>query len=93
MLNLRPNQASRWNSMKVETMPFTLLKRLRAAQLPLMIEDQEDIDKLVILKASELVEAAIPKMRRPSGLHRYDDPAVVLRVTDKGRAPMRAVSG
>jgi len=78
--------------MKVD-MPFTLLKRLRAAQFPLMIEDQEDIDKLVILKASDLIEAQIPKMRRPSGSHRYDDAAVVLRVTDKGRAPMRAVSG
>jgi hypothetical protein len=71
-------------------MPFTLLQRLRAAQLPLMIEDQEDIDKLVVLKATKLIEAEIPKMRRPSGAHRYDGPAVVLRVTERGRAPMRA---
>ena len=74
-------------------MPFTLLKRLRAAQLPLMVEDQEDIDKLVVLKATELIEAEIPRMRRPSGPHRYDDPAVVLRVTERGRAPMRAACG
>jgi hypothetical protein len=74
-------------------MPFTLLKRLRAAQLPLMVEDQEDIDKLAVLKATELIEAEIPKMCRPSGPHRYDDPAVVLRVTERGRAPMRAACG
>jgi hypothetical protein len=74
-------------------MPFTLLERLRSAQLPLMIEDQEDIDKLVVLKATELVEAQIPKMRRPSGTHRYDVPAVVLRVTKRGHASMRAARG
>jgi hypothetical protein len=74
-------------------MPFTLLKRLRAAQLPLMVEDQEDIDKLAVLKATNLIEAEIPKMRRPSGSRRYDDPAVVLRVTESGRAPMRAATG
>jgi hypothetical protein len=71
-------------------MPFRLLQRLRAAQLPLMIEDQDDIDKLVVLKATELIEAEIPKMLRPSGAHRYDDPAVVLRVTERGHAPMKA---
>ena len=53
-----------------------------------MIEDQEEIDKLVVLKATELIEAEIPKMRRPSGAYRYDGAAVVLRVTEKGRAPM-----
>jgi hypothetical protein len=74
-------------------MPFTLLKPLRAAQLPLMVEDQEDIDKLVVLKATEMIEADIPKMRRPSGTHRYDDPAVVLRVTERGSAPTRVACG
>ncbi|CAN7486835.1 hypothetical protein LJR130_003311 [Variovorax sp. LjRoot130] len=74
-------------------MPFTLLKRLRAVQLPLMVEDPEDIDKLAVLKATNLIEAEVPKMRRPSGPHRYDDAAVVLRVTERGRAPMRAACG
>ncbi len=67
-------------------MPFRLLERLFAAQLPLSVDDEEDIDKLFVLSATGMLEAEIPKLRRASGPNRYDGTAVVLRVTQQGMA-------
>ena len=67
-------------------MPFRLLERLFAAQFPLCVDDEEDIDKLFVLSATGMLEAEIPKRCRASGPHRYEGIAVVTRMTEQGRA-------
>jgi hypothetical protein len=67
-------------------MPYNLLQRLCTAKLPENIAQQEDIDKLQLLRQLGLVEADIPLATPERGGHSYVGNAIVMRVTPQGRA-------
>ena len=66
-------------------MPMQLLARLREAQLPMNVEDDEDIQKCEVLCAAKLIEAEIPPFR-PEGRTAYLSHATVTSVTPSGVA-------
>lgn len=70
-------------------MPFELLKRLCCAELPLKIEEQSEIDKLMVLMAAKLIEADLPPRRQERGHYCYTGSAIVMRVTPLGHAAMK----
>lgn len=73
-------------------MPYKLLERLCVAQTPLTIDDQADIDKLVVLKAAQLIEADLPPVQFGRGHYCYAAHAVVMRVTPKGWAAIEKLA-
>lgn len=66
-----------------------LLARLCAAEGPTEVFDQDDIEKLAVLRSAALVEADIPPVLVEDGFCRYTGPANLLRVTNEGRAAAR----
>jgi hypothetical protein len=72
------------------TMPMELLSRLCDATMPCYVSDEDEIEKLSVLRAAQLVEAEIPPMLEDGGLRWFSGPAVVHRVSRHGFA---AVSG
>ena len=66
-----------------------LLARLCAAEGPTEVFDQDDIEKLAVLRSSALVEADIPPLLVEDGCCRYTGPAILLTVTNEGRAAAR----
>jgi hypothetical protein len=66
-----------------------LLERLCAAEVPIQVFDQDDIEKLAVLRSAALVEADIPPMIVEDGCCRYMGPAILLKVTNEGRAAAR----
>ena len=71
-------------------MPMELLSRLCKAKMPCHVTDEDDIEKLSVLRAAQLVEADIPPMLEDGGLRWFAGAAVVHRVSEDGFA---AVSG
>lgn len=67
-----------------------LLSRLCKATMPCHLSDEDEIEKLSVLRAAQLVEAEIPPMLEDGGLRWFSGPAVVHRVSHHGFA---AVSG
>lgn len=65
-------------------MPMELLSRLCKASMPCRISDEDDIEKLVVLRAARLLEADIPSMVEDGGLRWYSGPALVHRVSEEG---------
>jgi hypothetical protein len=64
-----------------------LLKRLCCAQLPVNIDDDDDIEKCSVLRAAQLIEAEIPPiLHEDLGQAMYSGHATVMRVTTRGRA-------
>ena len=70
-------------------MPMKLLARLCAAEGPTEVFDQDDIEKLAVLRSAALVEADIPPLLVEDGCCRYTGPAILLTVTNEGRAAAR----
>jgi hypothetical protein len=67
-----------------------LLARLCAAEGgPTEVFDQDDIEKLAVLRSAALVEADIPALLVEDGCCRYTGPAILLKVTNEGRAAAR----
>lgn len=66
-------------------MPFELLRRLSAAEAPVVLSDLEDINMLRVLTAASMVEAEIPPVVEVEGHRTYAGPAKVWKVTAKGR--------
>jgi len=68
-------------------MPMQLLERLCCAQLPVNIDDDDDIEKCSVLRAAQLIEAEIPPiLHEDPGQAMYSGHATVMRVTARGRA-------
>lgn len=63
-----------------------LLAALCEARLPSTVLEPDDIEKLLVLKATGFVEAEIPPMLMDQQSYRYAAPAVVMKVTDRGFA-------
>jgi len=61
-----------------------LLAALCEARLPSAVLEPDDIEKLLVLKATGFVEAEIPPMLMDEKSYRYPAPAVVMKVTDRG---------
>ncbi|MDR6858721.1 hypothetical protein [Variovorax guangxiensis] len=71
-------------------MPMELLSRLCNATMPCHLSDEDEIEKLAVLRAAQLVEAEIPPMLEDGGFRWFSGPAVVYRVSHHG---VVAVSG
>ncbi|MDH6170853.1 hypothetical protein M2282_006033 [Variovorax boronicumulans] len=67
-------------------MPMTLLNRLCCTQLPLKIDDQDDIEKCNVLRTAQLIEADLPPVLHERGRTVYSGQATVMCVTAKGQA-------
>jgi hypothetical protein len=65
-------------------MPMRMLSRLCCAQLPLLIDDQEEIQMCEVLRSAGLIEADLPPVLYRRGHHVYAGQATVMRVTPKG---------
>lgn len=65
-------------------MPFQLLARLKATELPAEFTDTEDIDKVLLLCSLGLIEARIPPSMTQGSSWVYTAPAVVLALTPRG---------
>jgi hypothetical protein len=63
-----------------------LLAALCEARLPSTVLEPDDIEKLMVLKATGFVEAEIPPMLMDEESYGYTEPAVVVKVTDRGFA-------
>jgi len=63
-----------------------LLAALCEAHLPSTVFEPDDIEKLLVLKATGFVEADIPPMLMDEESYRYGAPATVIKVTDRGFA-------
>ena len=65
-------------------MPMELLQSLASRPLPIDIDDDEVVDKLMVLQDAQLISASIPQPEQlPSGLRNYK-PATVIAVTAEG---------
>ncbi|MDR6861323.1 hypothetical protein [Variovorax guangxiensis] len=71
-------------------MPMELLSRLCNATMPCHLSDEDEIEKLSVLRAAQLVEAEIPPMLEDGGFRWFSGPAIVHGVSPEGVA---AVSG
>ncbi|WP_422086769.1 hypothetical protein [Variovorax sp.] len=69
-------------------MPMQLLGRLCCAQLPLKIDDQDEILKCGVLRDAGLIEAELPPVAHQRGRTVYSGQATVMRVTLKGQAAL-----
>jgi hypothetical protein len=67
-------------------MPMQLLERLCEAQLPMAINDDEDIAKCDVLRTAKLIEAHVPPVLYELKRAMYSAPATVLRVTASGES-------
>jgi hypothetical protein len=63
-------------------MPLELLREIASKDLPLVVENEEKIDKLRVLKAAGMVTAQLPN----PGIH---GTATVLTITGLGRATLK----
>lgn len=68
---------------------MNLLARLCAAEAPIQVFDQDEIEKLSVLRSAALVEADIPPVIVKDGGCRYMGPAILRKVTDEGHAAAR----
>jgi len=73
-------------------MPMQLLERLSCAQLPLDIDEDDDIGKCRVLRAARLIEADIPPVLHLRGRTSYAGHATVMCVTASGMAAARTRS-
>jgi len=73
------------NGRAESVMPWQLLERLRCARLPARTDDDDEIDKLAVLRSAGLIDADLPLMRRGRGHHSYAGNAIVMRVTPQGQ--------
>lgn len=71
-------------------MPMNLLAQLCAGPVPVEVLDQDDIEKLVVLRSAAFVDADIPPVFVGGGSCCYAGPAVVTRVTERGFAAAKA---
>lgn len=71
-------------------MPMQLLKELCAAKLPFQVCDQEDIEKLGVLRAAGFVRAEIPPVIEDEAGVRFLGFALVFQVSDSGFAAAKA---
>lgn len=71
-------------------MPFQFLSRLCGTLLPARFEDPEDIHKLRVLRAAELVVADIPPTVYASSSTGYAFGAVAFSVTAQGHSAIRS---
>jgi hypothetical protein len=67
-------------------MPYQMLKFLATTSGPTVFEDPDDIERVLILRSAELVEADVPPtIGDENGCTRYAGAAVIHRVTAVGR--------
>ena len=67
-------------------MPYRMLKYLATATGPTILTEPDDIERVVLLRSAELVEADIPPtINSDDGHIRYAGAAVIHRVTAVGR--------
>lgn len=67
-------------------MPMQMLSRLCCARLPLLIDDQEEIQMCEVLRSAGLIEADLPPVLHQRGRAVYSGQATVMRVTPKGHS-------
>jgi hypothetical protein len=70
-------------------MPMQLLERLSCAQLPMDIDEDDDIGNCRVLRAARLIEADIPPVLHLRGRTSYAGHATVMCVTASGMAAAR----
>ena len=74
------------------TMPYELLERLRCTKLPIKIDDQDEIDKLLTLRTEGLIDADIPLSQERRGHHSWCGSAIVMQVTPRGQLVLKGRS-
>lgn len=67
-------------------MPMRLLSRLCCAQLPLKLDDQQEIQMCDVLRNAGLIEAELPPVLHERGRTVYAGQAIVMRVTPLGQS-------
>ena len=67
-------------------MPMRLLERLSCADLPVDLDENDDIEKCRVLRAARLIEADIPPVLHLRGRTSYAGHATVMCVTESGKA-------
>lgn len=67
-------------------MPMQLLCRLCCAELPLKLDDQEEIQKCELLRSAGLIEAELPPVIHERGRTVFSGQAIVMRVTPRGKS-------
>lgn len=70
-------------------MPMRLLERLCSADMPVTIDEHEEIEKCDLLRAAKLIEADLPPFMHHQGRTIYSGQATVLRVTARGEAALK----
>lgn len=70
-------------------MPMKLLRWLACVELPIEIEDQDEITMCRVLRDAHLIEAVLPPLLYGDRCTRYAGTAIVRRITDLGRAASR----
>lgn len=70
-------------------MPMDFLRRIKDAEFPLELHDEDDIRNAIVLEAAELIEAQLPAVDAPFS----DARAIVLRITPQGRAAISKSKG
>lgn len=70
-------------------MPMDFLRRIKDAEFPLELHDEDDIRNAIVLEAAELIEAQLPAVDAPLS----DARAIVLRITPQGRAAISKSKG
>lgn len=73
-------------------MPMQLLKELCAARLPFQVFDEENIEKLGVLRTAGFVRADIPPVIDDEVGVRFLGFALVLEITDSGFTAAKAQS-
>ncbi|MGJ7572950.1 hypothetical protein ACSFBX_20650 [Variovorax sp. RB2P76] len=66
-----------------------LLERLGSAEMPMIIDDHEDIEKCDLLRAAKLIAADIPPFMHNQGRTTYSGQATVMWVTPRGEAALK----
>jgi hypothetical protein len=73
-------------------MPMQLLERLSCARLPMKIRDDDAIAKCKFLLAGNLIEADIPPLTHGQGKGAFAAQAIVMSVTNSGKAALAKLS-
>ena len=70
-------------------MPMQLLERLCSADMPMIIDAHEDIEKCDLLRAAKLIVADIPPFMHHQGRTTYSGQATVMWVTARGEEALK----
>ena len=73
-------------------MAMELLKRLAASRLPVTVQSDEDIDRVMILRAAGLVVTMTPEPSLRPGSSKLGEAIRVLAITRKGHEELARIA-